>query len=108
MSNPQAFTFPLLVPIINIGFKNMADINNTTKAEIKCADCGKELAEIPFPIYCKECWAKRKAKGQDRMFQGSWKCAKCRAKITALPFQPTEGRLVYCNTCWEKIRKEKG
>lgn len=32
----------------------------------KCADCGKEITELPFkpaedrPIYCKECWAKRR------------------------------------------------
>jgi len=33
----------------------------------KCADCGKEITELPFepspdrPIYCKECWAKRRS-----------------------------------------------
>ncbi len=33
----------------------------------KCADCGKEIAELPFepapdrPIYCRDCWAKRRA-----------------------------------------------
>jgi CxxC-x17-CxxC domain-containing protein len=32
-----------------------------------CADCGKEITELPFtpspdrPVYCKECWAKRRA-----------------------------------------------
>jgi len=32
----------------------------------KCADCGKEITELPFepspdrPIYCRDCWAKRK------------------------------------------------
>ena len=31
-----------------------------------CADCGKEITELPFeptagrPVYCKECWAKRR------------------------------------------------
>jgi len=33
-----------------------------------CADCGKEITELPFeptagrPVYCKECWAKRREK----------------------------------------------
>jgi len=32
-----------------------------------CADCGKEITELPFepspdrPVYCQECWAKRRA-----------------------------------------------
>jgi len=31
-----------------------------------CSDCGKEITELPFnpsperPVYCKECWAKRR------------------------------------------------
>jgi len=33
----------------------------------KCSDCGKEITELPFepsadrPIYCRDCWAKRRA-----------------------------------------------
>lgn len=33
----------------------------------KCADCGKEITELPFepspdrPIYCQDCWKKRRA-----------------------------------------------
>jgi len=33
-----------------------------------CSDCGKEITELPFeptpgrPVYCKECWAKRREK----------------------------------------------
>lgn len=33
----------------------------------KCADCGAEITELPFepapdrPIYCRECWRKRRA-----------------------------------------------
>lgn len=32
----------------------------------KCADCGKEITELPFepapdrPIYCRECWSKKR------------------------------------------------
>jgi CxxC-x17-CxxC domain-containing protein len=31
-----------------------------------CSDCGKEITELPFepssdrPVYCRECWTKRR------------------------------------------------
>jgi CxxC-x17-CxxC domain-containing protein len=39
----------------------------TVKGNWKCADCGKEITELPFepspdrPIYCRDCWSKRRA-----------------------------------------------
>ncbi|MCD6550290.1 hypothetical protein J7K24_01975 [bacterium] len=36
------------------------------KGSWKCSECGKEITELPFepspdrPIYCRECWAKRR------------------------------------------------
>jgi len=36
------------------------------KGNWTCSDCGKEITELPFepaqdrPIYCRDCWAKRK------------------------------------------------
>lgn len=36
------------------------------KGNWKCADCGKEITELPFEpsgdraVYCKDCWLKRK------------------------------------------------
>ena len=38
----------------------------TVKGNWKCADCGKEITELPFepsgdrPIYCRDCHAKRR------------------------------------------------
>jgi len=38
----------------------------------KCADCGKEIKELPFepspdrPIYCRDCWGKRRTEGPRR------------------------------------------
>ncbi len=38
----------------------------TVKGNWKCSDCGVEITELPFqpspdrPIYCKECWGKRR------------------------------------------------
>jgi len=37
------------------------------KGNWKCAECGKEITELPFepapdrPIYCRECWAEKRA-----------------------------------------------
>jgi len=37
------------------------------KGNWKCTDCGVEITEMPFepspdrPVYCKECWSKRRA-----------------------------------------------
>lgn len=37
------------------------------KGNWTCSDCGKEITELPFepspdrPVYCKECWSKRRA-----------------------------------------------
>ena len=37
------------------------------KGDWKCSDCGVEIKELPFepapdrPIYCRDCWAKRRA-----------------------------------------------
>lgn len=36
------------------------------KGKWTCSDCGKEITELPFepapdrPIYCRECWMKRR------------------------------------------------
>jgi CxxC-x17-CxxC domain-containing protein len=40
------------------------------KGSWTCSDCGKEITELPFEptpgreVYCKECWAKRRAKNE--------------------------------------------
>ncbi|MDD5430843.1 MAG: hypothetical protein PHP03_01320 [Candidatus Pacebacteria bacterium] len=36
-----------------------------------------------------------------KMFEGNWKCGKCGAEITSLPFQPDEARLgqLLCRDC---------
>jgi len=42
------------------------------KGSWKCADCGEEITELPFepspdrPIYCKECWIKRRNQRDER------------------------------------------
>ncbi len=42
------------------------------KGDWKCADCGTEINELPFepspdrPIYCRECWGKRRTQRFDR------------------------------------------
>lgn len=55
----------------NMAFKKFGFKNHFPKRVFegnwKCADCGKEITQLPFkpsgdrPVYCKECWEKRKA-----------------------------------------------
>src|SRR5579883_2766649 len=83
----------------------------------KCTDCGKEITELPFepsegkPVYCRDCWAKNRPprtnngfQGPRQMVQGNWKCTDCGKEITELPFEPSEGKPVYCRDCWAKNR----
>ena len=49
---------------------------------------------------------------QRQMYQGNWKCAKCGAEITELPFQPDSDRLdqLNCRECHRQkrsFRKER-
>ncbi len=79
---------------------------------LKCKACGAEFvftageqefyAEKGFqnePKMCKECRAARKSavKGQREMFDAV--CAECGAACK-VPFNPTEGKAVYCSTCY--------
>ena len=40
----------------------------TYKGNWKCSECGAEITELPFepapdrPLYCRECWRKRRSK----------------------------------------------
>ena len=36
------------------------------------------------------------------MVEGNWKCSDCAGEITKLPFEPKEGRPVYCLDCYRK------
>ncbi len=36
------------------------------------------------------------------MFQGNWKCSKCSAGITELPFEPKGEKGLVCRTCYAK------
>ena len=41
------------------------------------------------------------------MFEGNWNCSDCKAEITKLPFEPKEGRPVYCLDCYRKSHPRK-
>jgi len=90
---------------------------------IKCSDCGstftfsaseQELfAQRGYtndPKRCPLCRAARKTQGNSfsgysqpsrQMFPAV--CAEC-GKGTELPFEPREGRPVYCSNCYSKVR----
>lgn len=84
---------------------------------LKCKECGADFvftageqefyAEKGFqnePKKCKECRAARKtaAKGQREMFDAV--CADCGAECK-VPFNPTEGKAVYCSACYAARRE---
>ena len=95
---------------------------------LKCVDCGADFtfsaseqeffANKGFTNEPKRCSSCRQAKKQQRNAQGldmgfhqrqmyPAVCASC-GKETEVPFQPREGRPVYCNECYAKLgfRKE--
>lgn len=84
-----------------------------------CKECGKEFiftageqefyAEKGFqnePQRCKECRYARKnaAKPEREMFVAT--CARCGGEAK-VPFQPTEGRAVFCSECFAKMKEER-
>ena len=83
-----------------------------------CKDCGNEFvftageqefyAEKGFqnePVRCKACRTARKSQrgGEREMFDAV--CAEC-GQPTKVPFQPRNGRPVYCSECFKKHRDE--
>ena len=91
--------------------------------ELQCADCGAKFTfttrEQEFfktkgytnePKRCPACRGARKAQryggspsgsGSRQMFQAT--CAQC-GKDTEVPFEPKEGRPVYCRDCYSSIK----
>ena len=94
---------------------------------LTCRDCGKEFTfttgEQEFylshglqnePSRCPECRASRRRErrggggggyGQPRQMY-TVVCAECGVETT-VPFEPREGRPVYCKECYAKMRDEQ-
>lgn len=82
-----------------------------------CKDCGQEFvftaSEQDFyeekgftnePQRCKACRdARKNARGGSQRQMYDAVCASC-GKPCKVPFQPTEGRPVYCSDCFSKQR----
>ena len=95
-----------------------------TDKTLVCRDCGQEftftVGEQEFyasrgllnePSRCSECRTARKREGRGGYGGGSRNfysvvCASCGMETT-VPFEPTEGRPVYCKECYTKM-KESG
>ena len=87
----------------------MQDISDM---KIKCADCGKDITELPFrpkedqEVHCTDCFRKKKDEEREsRMIDVSGKgikCASCGKEIEKLPFEPSGDRPVYCSDCYRK------
>ena len=93
--------------------------------ELQCADCGANFTftarEQEFfkskgytnePKRCPSCREARKtqrygtgySRSQRQMFPAT--CAVC-GQATEVPFEPTEGRPVYCRECYSKARTNR-
>lgn len=77
-----------------------------------CKDCGKDFiftageqefyAEKGFqnePTRCKDCRDSKKAALRKERTYYDATCAEC-GEITKVPFQPSQGRPVYCSKCY--------
>ncbi len=92
-----------------------------TDKQIQCVDCGKEFtftaAEQEFfaqkgytnePKRCQPCRQSRKAErggnaGRSGLQKFPAVCAQC-GKDTEVPFEPRQGRPVYCSNCYSQVR----
>jgi CxxC-x17-CxxC domain-containing protein len=88
---------------------------------LQCADCGATFtftaAEQEFysskgfandPKRCQSCRQSRKSQrntGRPREMHAAT-CAQC-GKDTEVPFEPREGRPVYCSDCYNKVKESK-
>ncbi|MGE0455526.1 MAG: zinc-ribbon domain containing protein [Vicinamibacteria bacterium] len=88
--------------------------------ELVCVECsqpfvwtaGEQLfyADRNFknePKRCKDCKAKRGARGQGGGRERSFTQAQCSdcGKPTTVPFKPTQGRPVYCKECFDARKR---
>lgn len=88
---------------------------------LTCVECGKPFiftageqlfyAEKNFqnePKRCKDCKANRAARaaegGRRERVQVQAVCASC-GKETTVPFKPTQGRPVYCSSCFQQQKR---
>lgn len=89
-----------------------------------CAECGR-TCQVPFrptgdkPVFCSDCFAQKRGgdrrddrrdnrrddRRERRMFSAI--CDKC-GKPCQVPFQPTEGKPVFCDACFDKGGSAKG
>lgn len=100
---------------------NQPDASGRPMYDATCAQCGNQT-QVPFqpsgdrPVYCYNCFRDMRKnspggpsgggggggpRGDRQMFDS--KCSNCGA-ATQVPFRPTEGRPVYCNDCFRKMR----
>jgi len=93
-----------------------------TDKTLTCRDCGKSfvftVGEQEFyqsrglqhePSRCPDCRASRRRHGSNygqprTMYKAI--CANCGCE-TEVPFEPKEGRPVYCGDCYAKVREQR-
>lgn len=86
---------------------------------LKCKECGCDFtftageqefyAEKGFvnePQRCKPCRDARKNAGRSERVMYTATCASCGCEAK-VPFEPKEGRAVYCSECFAKMKEEQ-
>lgn len=94
-----------------------------TDKQLVCVDCGNEFifsaAEQEFfaekgytnePKRCVTCRQSRRSDRGDGSARGALKkypavCAEC-GQETEVPFEPRQGRPVYCSNCYSKMKQQ--
>lgn len=94
--------------------RQMYDVNET------CSQCNVAITQLPFmpsgdkPLLCRDCLRAKKATGfpsrgarpMKVMVAVDINCSECGKHISELPFQPTNGKPVYCFDC-NKARRDR-
>ncbi len=103
--------------LIDVEGNQSDSVSGFTDKVLKCRDCGSEFvftageqeffAEKGFqnePKRCKACRdASRSGNGPRTLYTAV--CADCGGEAK-VPFQPSEGRPVYCSACYEKKKQQ--
>lgn len=99
------------------------------KGSWKCAECGKEITELPFEprpdsldsLKCRDCFKSSRPergqgggrfhsdRGERKTYSGNWTCAECGTSITELPFMPDPSRVgaLKCRDCHRKTLPDR-
>jgi CxxC-x17-CxxC domain-containing protein len=88
--------------------------------DVQCVDCGvmfvfsageqhffEEKGFTNVPKRCRQCKENRQGAAGRRRIETQVRCPQC-GSLTTVPFKPTQGRPVFCRTCFVNRAKDAG